>query len=170
MGADEFFARFNFGQSIVLQASGPQIDRRTVAFVEQSIAAGIANGDKLPKTALSRYLIGELTDGIPPREWITMHENLRKNVETFLAGVELLRLQVDGGTEDQHIAGPDATILKKIRDGVYGPFVMVYVNKQPEVFCWCCRDEIAYDLAVCLSPVQCPSCQATSVSGDGDSD
>ena len=169
--ADELFTRFMFGQSIVIRAHGPQLDRGVMDFVERSFVAAVANGDQLPASPLSRYLNGELTNGTPPRDWITMHLNLRANIEMFAAGIELLRLQVDGGTEDLRISGPDATVLKKIRDGVHGPFVMVYVDKEPRVFCWCCRDEIAYDLAVCLSPVRCPSCQADSVSsGDGDTD
>jgi len=153
---------FLLGQAIGLQCQHTQLARNAQATIETIIQCWEQDSEPMPDSTFGRFIRGDFTKGVPPREWITMHEPLQKRLLTFHAVLEMLRINVDGR---QEIKQPTPTSFRgMVKAGNYGPFALVTVEGKEEVICWRCKETCPKDIAANLKPVRCPSCEASSVS------
>lgn len=118
----------------------------------------------VPVSPVMRYLCGEFTDGVIPREFPDHQEKIRNNVMVFFMVMELMAMLQDKGAPVDQEADkpmPPLTPAEKLRRGHCLPFVEFLMSDTSAVECISCRVHVDRDLTLTLiksGQLKCPHC------------
>lgn len=128
----------------------------------------------VPVSPVMRYLCGEFTDGVIPREFPDHQEKIKNNVMVFFMVMELMAMLQDKGAPVDQEADkprPPLTPAEKLRRGHYLPFSEVLIMDKPVVTCLDCHMGIDRELALTLikaEQAKCPHCKSECPSSGGE--
>jgi hypothetical protein len=115
--------------------------------------------------AAVRYLLGEFTNGEPPREFPVHQEKIKYNIMVFFMIMELIQMLHDKGappSQEVEKAERPLTGPEKLRRGHCFPFVECLMSDIAVVSCCSCNSSIDRELALALiksGPGKCPYCK-----------
>ena len=173
--AEEAIHHFLFGQRHILATTDMAIERGAFDVVEKVIARHFKKQDdgtwlcetRMP--SLMRYLDGEFTGGVVPREYVSHQQGLFRNLLFFMVVMELLAMEADGllPGEQQVLEPPvkkPTSDTEKLRRGFCLPFIESSFLDTPVVFCVGCHLSIDRDLVMArikADQLSCPHCKKT---------
>lgn len=162
--ADEIFDYFRFGMRRILNLPDLAIPTELFAFVEPVVQRFVEAGQAVPRGTLQRFFLGELTDGIVPKERLDHQEEEFRALEWFFAVLEMLRCRTDAA--ELQIAPPPKPGKKDLlREGKLGPFVLTQMEGNEVGLCWACREEQPVEVIMALKDPVCTGCGAVDKLG-----
>lgn len=162
---DEIFDYFRFGMRKILNLPDIAIPVELFTFVEPVVQKFVESGKPLPRGTFQRFLLGELTNGIIPKERLGHQEEEFRSLEWFFGALEMLRVVADA--EEAYLLPDPAEPTKKdrLRAGQLGPFVMMKMDGNEVGMCWACKEEQPVEVIMSLRDPICTGCGAIDRSG-----